>query len=360
MKKNIIKRIIKLSVFIVLLVSLLTTVVYINITLFKNIPNVSEFYRINPDMPPITTTDINNFRISNNQMITYSTVKSLNIYTPTGKAYSINAVYTDKFYKELYNVNILYGHFFTKDGAVISRKLSENLFNTADGVGYKIFIDNNCYTVTGIYKDNNIFCNERVYLPSKENLNADVITFNGDKQFKYYTTLFPSEIEYKFTGYMGVGLKKEINILKVNNNIILIIFTILFTVKMARINMSFYKEMRDRVSVSLNDNYFFDAVKINRKTVLKFILILLLSSAILIFLLIILAKPVPLPLDLTTKNIFDYKFFKNAIYKRLSFQYKILNPICIYWIDYIKYYIISYVLVLACSPLIILLFKPRR
>lgn len=338
---------------ILLIAIFICAMYYLNTTVFSQVPNVLEFHYQNPNIERMLPDELTKVNSTDPVVISKSTFKKETASTLSGDSVSVTAIYTDKYYKELYPINMLNGNFLiAKNSVVISDMLAKQLFYTADAVGYELRVGEEMYKITGIYKADTTFMAEcsgpaRIFLPIPTEMGVDMVSFDGTRSAGYYRSVFPKGIAYKMSGYMDVNILWEANIIKLLNLFLLLIFGILTLLKLLHkcyINFKrFYATMQTHLDVSYPKTALFHSIR----PLLMFLLAVLLSLSVIVICMIAVAKPLSLPIDIVTNNIFDFAGYYHIITAKFAMPNTFIAPYGAYYLNYSHAAIILYLFATA-------------
>ena len=182
---------------------------------FTSLPDVTEFYQ-----PAGVNSGVSTERLEALQdaiLVSGSSFSRGQVSTGSGKAAYVQLLYTDRFYKTLYQPSMKAGGFWTTDGAVISDRLASQLFLGADCVGAVLTCGPVSYEITGVYELKEDFSTSAAPLPDVilplQQSTVEMVTFSGSQPASYYLGLVQDAGLSQLGSWTAVRLRPEANFL---------------------------------------------------------------------------------------------------------------------------------------------------
>lgn len=249
----------------------------------------------------------------------------------TVKEESVLPVLTNEYFFEDYD-NILFGSGFTEDmisnkskSVVISDKLALKLFFNTDAVGKTITLNEEVYTVIGIYQKNNGFIGEisnddkeRIFIPytceeGYEYYRVDLLTYDNSS---------PSAVlleQMNFDSYSAVNFSEKSKVLSDFSHIINFVLFLALLIAVIKIWYRVLMRLLSNIKEDIQGEYF---TKLLKSKPWKLILFLIISIGIPLLLIMvftlcdfeiyIVSKYLP------TENIFDVSYYIEMIIKNAN------------------------------------------
>lgn len=319
----------KKRIFSAVLVTVLTICVfclcfYVSGNALNQLPSITQMnYNLKSDEKPLTVKDMNNLsdRISFNQVSFCAELDETNV-----KEETVTPVLTNEFYFEIYGQK-LNGNSITEENiknenkvAVIGSNLALKLFFNTNTVGKIITINDENYTVCGVFKEEENIINsisgdgkQRVYIPytcysGYENCNINILSYDNQ------AISAPLIEQMDLSQYHSTNFSEKANVIRNFENIIFLILFIALCFLALRLWYRICKKLIKDIKENLSENYILNSLK---SIPIKYVLLAITAFGIPVVLLIIfflsdfsifiISKYIPYD------NIFDVSYYLNTI-----------------------------------------------
>ena len=319
----------KKRIFSAVLVTVLTICVfclcfYVSGNALNQLPSITQMnYNLKSDEKPLTVKDMNNLsdRISFNQVSFCVELDETNV-----KEETVTPVLTNEFYFEIYGQK-LNGNSITEENiknenkvAVIGSNLALKLFFNTNTVGKIITINDENYTVCGVFKEEENIINsisgdgkQRVYIPytcysGYENCNINILSYDNQ------AISAPLIEQMDLSQYHSTNFSEKANVIRNFENIIFLILFIALCFLALRLWYRICKKLIKDIKENLSENYILNSLK---SIPIKYVLLAITAFGIPVVLLIIfflsdfsifiISKYIPYD------NIFDVSYYLNTI-----------------------------------------------
>ena len=318
------KKILSVALISVLTVFVFCLCFYFSGNALNQLPSITQMnYNLKSDEKPLTVKDMNNLsdRISFNQVSFCAELDETNV-----KEETVTPVLTNEFYFEIYGQK-LNGNSITEENiknenkvAVIGSNLALKLFFNTNAVGKIITINDENYTVCGVFKEEENIINsisgdgkQRVYIPytcysGYENCNINILSYDNQ------AISAPLIEQMDLSQYHSTNFSEKANVIRNFEHIIFLILFIVLCIIALRLWYRICKKLAKDIKENLSENYFLNSIK---SIPIKYVLLAITAFGIPVVLLIIFFLsdfsifiiPKYIPYD----NIFDVSYYLNTI-----------------------------------------------
>lgn len=318
------KKILSVALISVLTVFVFCLCFYFSGNALNQLPSVTQMnYNLKSDEKPLTVKDMNNLsdRISFNQVSFCAELDETNV-----KEETVTPVLTNEFYFEIYRQK-LNGNSITEENiknenkvAVIGSNLALKLFFNTNAVGKIITINDENYTVCGVFKEEENIINsisgdgkQRVYIPytcysGYENCNINILSYDNQ------AISAPLIEQMDLSQYHSTNFSEKTNVIRNFEHIIFLILFIALCIIALRLWYRICKKLAKDIKENLSENYILNSLK---SIPIKYVLLTITAFGIPVVLLIIFFLsdfsifiiPKYIPYD----NIFDVSYYLNTI-----------------------------------------------
>lgn len=318
------KKILSVALISVLTVFVFCLCFYVSGNALNQLPSITQMnYNLKSDEKPLTVKDMNNLsdRISFNQVSFCAELDETNV-----KEETVTPVLTNEFYFEIYGQK-LNGNSITEENiknenkvAVIGSNLALKLFFNTNTVGKIITINDENYTVCGVFKEEENIINsisgdgkQRVYIPytcysGYENCNINILSYDNQ------AISAPLIEQMDLSQYHSTNFSEKANVIRNFENIIFLILFIALCFLALRLWYRICKKLIKDIKENLSENYILNSLK---SIPIKYVLLAITAFGIPVVLLIIfflsdfsifiISKYIPYD------NIFDVSYYLNTI-----------------------------------------------
>lgn len=318
------KKILSVALISVLTVFVFCLCFYFSGNALNQLPSITQMnYNLKSDEKPLTVKDMNNLsdRISFNQVSFCAELDETNV-----KEETVTPVLTNEFYFEIYGQK-LNGDSITEENiknenkvAVIGSNLALKLFFNTNAVGKIITINDENYTVCGVFKEEENIINsisgdgkQRVYIPYtcySGYGNCDINILSYDNQ----AISAPLIEQMDLSQYHSTNFSEKAKVIKNFEHIIFLILFIALCFLALRLWYRICKKLAKDIKENLSENYILNSLK---SIPIKYVLLAITAFGIPVVLLIIFFLsdfsifiiPKYIPYD----NIFDVSYYLNTI-----------------------------------------------
>jgi hypothetical protein len=362
----------KIKTIISAILTLLTfgLIIYISNTFIPQLPSSTEMiYNLKSNVSPLTISDI--VQISDKTNMSNVTFTA-ELPETTVKEESVTPTLINEFYFDVYGIDLASGKFTEKmitskkKVAVISEGLSIKLFFNSNSVGKSIIINNEKYTVCGIYKESDTLINklssdgkERVFIPYTS---VDDYKKCDIEKIAYLNSSYSAPLieQMNLSQYYSINYSEKSKALTSFLHISFFILFVAFAFFLLKFWYFLLKKYYLEIKDNLQSNYFFKSIK---SIPIKYILLVIFFIGIpclLLYIFIISDFSIYiLPEYLPYDNIFDISYYiqkaveisnqKNSVafvtFPNLvniySTSFKILLILCIQ--------LVEFVIILSCK-----------
>lgn len=318
------KKILSVALISVLTVFVFCLCFYFSGNALNQLPSITQMnYNLKSDEKPLTVKDMNNLsdRISFNQVSFCAELDETNV-----KEETVTPVLTNEFYFEIYGQK-LNGNSITEENiknenkvAVIGSNLALKLFFNTNAVGKTITLDDENYTVCGVFKEEENIINsisgdgkQRVYIPytcysGYENCNINILSYDNQ------AISAPLIEQMDLSQYHSTNFSEKANVIRNFEHIIFLILFIALCFLALRLWYRICKKLAKDIKENLSENYILNSLK---SIPIKYVLLAITAFCIPVVLLIIFFLsdfsifiiPKYIPYD----NIFDVSYYLNTI-----------------------------------------------
>lgn len=318
------KKILSVALISVLTVFVFCLCFYFSGNALNQLPSITQMnYNLKSDEKPLTVKDMNNLsdRISFNQVSFCAELDETNV-----KEETVTPVLTNEFYFEIYGQK-LNGNSITEENiknenkvAVIGSNLALKLFLIRNTVGKIITINDENYTVCGVFKEEENIINsisgdgkQRVYIPytcysGYENCNINILSYDNQ------AISAPLIEQMDLSQYHSTNFSEKANVIRNFEHIIFLILFIALCIIALRLWYRICKKLAKDIKENLSENYILNSLK---SIPIKYVLLAITAFGIPVVLLIIFFLsdfsifiiPKYIPYD----NIFDVSYYLNTI-----------------------------------------------
>lgn len=297
---------------------------YFSGNVLSQLPGVTQMnYNLKADKKPLTVKDMNKLsdRISFNQVSFCAELDEAK-----AKEEAVMPVLTNEFYFEIYRQR-LNGDSITEENiknkdkvVVIGSDLALKLFFNADAVGKTITLNNQNYTVCGVFRENESIINslssdgkQRVYIPytcysGYEKCEVNIISYDNQ------ANSVPLIEQMDLSQYYSTNFSEKAKVIKNFEHIIYLILFVVLCILSLRLWYKICKKLIKDIKENLNENYFLNSLKL---ILIKYVLLIITALGIPALLLTIFFLsdfsifiiPKYIPYD----NIFDASYYLNTI-----------------------------------------------
>lgn len=318
------KKILSVALISVLTVFVFCLCFYFSGNALNQLPSITQMnYNLKSDEKPLTVKDMNNLsdRISFNQVSFCVELDETNV-----KEETVTPVLTNEFYFEIYGQK-LNGNSITEENiknenkvAVIGSNLALKLFFNTNTVGKIITINDENYTVCGVFKEEENIINsisgdgkQRVYIPytcysGYENCNINILSYDNQ------AISAPLIEQMDLSQYHSTNFSEKANVIRNFEHIIFLILFIALCIIALRLWYRICKKLAKDIKENLSENYILNSLK---SIPIKYVLLAITAFGIPVVLLIIfflsdfsifiISKYIPYD------NIFDVSYYLNTI-----------------------------------------------
>lgn len=318
------KKILSVALISVLTVFVFCLCFYFSGNALNQLPSITQMnYNLKSDKKPLTVKDMNNLsdRISFNQVSFCAELDETNV-----KEETVTPVLTNEFYFEIYGQK-LNGDSITEENiknenkvAVIGSSLALKLFFNTNAVGKIITINDENYTVCGVFKEEENIINsisgdgkQRVYIPytcysGYENCNINILSYDNQ------AISAPLIEQMDLSQYHSTNFSEKANVIRNFEHIIFLILFIVLCIIALRLWYRICKKLAKDIKENLSENYILNSLK---SIPIKYVLLAITAFGIPVVLLIIfflsdfsifiISKYIPYD------NIFDVSYYLNTI-----------------------------------------------
>lgn len=318
------KKILSVALISVLTVFVFCLCFYFSGNALNQLPSITQMnYNLKSDEKPLTVKDMNNLsdRISFNQVSFCAELDETNV-----KEETVTPVLTNEFYFEIYGQK-LNGNSITEENiknenkvAVIGSNLALKLFFNTNTVGKIITINDENYTVCGVFKEEENIINsisgdgkQRVYIPytcysGYENCNINILSYDNQ------AISAPLIEQMDLSQYHSTNFSEKANVIRNFEHIIFLILFIALCFLAIRLWYRICKKLIKDIKENLSENYILNSLK---SIPIKYVLLAITAFGIPVVLLIIfflsdfsifiISKYIPYD------NIFDVSYYLNTI-----------------------------------------------
>lgn len=318
------KKILSVALISVLTVFVFCLCFYFSGNALNQLPSITQMnYNLKSDEKPLTVKDMNNLsdRISFNQVSFCAELDETNV-----KEETVTPVLTNEFYFEIYGQK-LNGNSITEENiknenkvAVIGSNLALKLFFNTNTVGKIITINDENYTVCGVFKEEENIINsisgdgkQRVYIPytcysGYENCNINILSYDNQ------AISAPLIEQMDLSQYHSTNFSEKANVIRNFEHIIFLILFIALCIIALRLWYRICKKLIKDIKENLSENYILNSLK---SIPIKYVLLAITAFGIPVVLLIIfflsdfsifiISKYIPYD------NIFDVSYYLNTI-----------------------------------------------
>lgn len=318
------KKILSVALISVLTVFVFCLCFYFSGNALNQLPGITQMnYNLKSDEKPLTVKDMNNLsdRISFNQVSFCAELDETNV-----KEETVTPVLTNEFYFEIYGQK-LNGDSITEENiknenkvAVIGSNLALKLFFNTNAVGKIITINDENYTVCGVFKEEENIINsisgdgkQRVYIPytcysGYGNCNINILSYDNQ------AISAPLIEQMDLSQYHSTNFSEKANVIRNFEHIIFLILFIALCFLALRLWYRICKKLAKDIKENLSENYILNSLK---SIPIKYVLLAITAFGIPVVLLIIFFLsdfsifiiPKYIPYD----NIFDVSYYLNTI-----------------------------------------------
>lgn len=318
------KKILSVALISVLTVFVFCLCFYFSGNALNQLPSITQMnYNLKSDKKPLTVKDMNNLsdRISFNQVSFCAELDETNV-----KEETVTPVLTNEFYFEIYGQK-LNGDSITEENiknenkvAVIGSNLALKLFFNTNAVGKIITINDENYTVCGVFKEEENIINsisgdgkQRVYIPytcysGYGNCNINILSYDNQ------AISAPLIEQMDLSQYHSTNFSEKANVIRNFEHIIFLILFIALCFLALRLWYRICKKLAKDIKENLSENYILNSLK---SIPIKYVLLAITAFGIPVVLLIIFFLsdfsifiiPKYIPYD----NIFDVSYYLNTI-----------------------------------------------
>ena len=318
------KKILSVALISVLTVFVFCLCFYFSGNALNQLPSITQMnYNLKSDEKPLTVKDMNNLsdRISFNQVSFCAELDETNV-----KEETVTPVLTNEFYFEIYGQK-LNGNSITEENiknenkvAVIGSNLALKLFFNTNTVGKIITINDENYTVCGVFKEEENIINsisgdgkQRVYIPytcysGYENCNINILSYDNQ------AISAPLIEQMDLSQYHSTNFSEKANVIRNFEHIIFLILFIALCIIALRLWYRICKKLAKDIKENLSENYILNSLK---SIPIKYVLLAITAFGIPVVLLIIFFLPdfsiFIIPKYIPYDNIFDVSYYLNTI-----------------------------------------------
>ena len=318
------KKILSVALISVLTVFVFCLCFYFSGNALNQLPSITQMnYNLKSDSLPLTIKDIESLsaRISLNQVSFCADLDETIV-----KEETVTPVLTNEFYFEIYGQK-LNGNSITEENiknenkvAVIGSNLALKLFFNTNTVGKIITINDENYTVCGVFKEEENIINsisgdgkQRVYIPytcysGYENCNINILSYDNQ------AISAPLIEQMDLSQYHSTNFSEKANVIRNFEHIIYLILFIALCFISFKLWYRICKKLIKDTEENLNENYFLNSLKsIPIKYILLTVTALGIPAVLLTifflsdFSIFIISKYIPYD------NIFDVSYYLNTI-----------------------------------------------